>query len=112
MLPAESLPFREPDEAKPKGLYACQVVYGPCSKRARVMNLLWNGSCWRYPLGYRFKKHSYCLLWSHPYFGTFQCQCNRTSKFVPRLIQIQEEQYIQHLFKLQKFLNVQSQLSK
>lgn len=51
----ESLPFREPDEAKPKGLYTCQVVYGPCSKRARVMNLLWNGSCWRYPLGYRFK---------------------------------------------------------
>lgn len=51
----ESLPYREPDEAKPYGLYTCQVISGPCSKRVRVMNLLWNGSCWRYPLGYRFK---------------------------------------------------------
>ena len=55
MLPAESLPFREPDEAKPKGLYTCQVVSSPCSKRIRVMNLLWDGSYWRYPQGYRFK---------------------------------------------------------
>lgn len=55
MLPAESLPRREPDEAKPGGLYTCQVTSGPNSKHSRIMLLKWDGSYWRYFHGYRFK---------------------------------------------------------